>query len=533
LLVVAAGCAGRIEGDPGGGGGTVPTGALLPARVRRLTNAEYDASVQALLGTSQTPAATSFPPDSRQSGYTVNDAQIVDPVLAKQLSAAAQSLADEASMNGTLAQLAPCSDPSGSGGEACARSFIQSFATRAYRRDLASGEADALVTVYHAAADGGSYTDGIGLVVQAALQSASFLYVTELGDGSASSGSATTLTPDEMASSLSFLVAAAPPDQTLLDAAASGRLATPDGREQEARRLMATPAARARLVQLVREWLGIDGIGAIAKDTTVYPSFAGVRDSMDAESVNFVNEVLVNSTGTVGELLGADYTVIDQPLAAVYGVTSAGPTAHTALPASTHRVGILNQGAFLATYAHASESAPVKRGVTVLRRVACVTVPSPTELNIQVTPPVPDPTKTTRERYAIHATDQLCASCHNAIDSIGFAFEDFDGMGALRATENNNPIDSSTTIAIGSDFDGSYPDSAALAQAIASSAQVRACVARQLLRGTVGRSDNSVTPVEDAFVSLWQGLPSDQQGNLVETLVAFIRSPIFAQRSVP
>jgi len=523
-----SGCAGRDSGDPtttgtGGNGGT--SSALLPARIRRLTNAEYDASVQALLGTTQTLAATTFPPDSRQAGFTLNDAQRVDPVLATQLDDAAQALVTEARGNGKLAALSPCADPTG-GAEACARTFITSFGAQVYRRPLTSDEVNALLTVYRTGADGGAYADGIDLTVRAALQSAGFLYLTELGDP-AKQAAVITLTPLELASSLSYLVAAGPPDQALLDAA--GTLATPDGRESQVRRLLQSAGARDRLVRVVREWLGIDGISGTAKDTTVYPAFAGARDAIAAESVDFVNEVMQSSNGAVGDLLGADWSIVGNDLASsYYNVTGAGPGARTKLGA---RRGILNQGAFLSVYAHASESAPVLRGVAVLRRIGCVTIQSPTELNINVTPPVPDPAKTTRERYAIHATDQLCKTCHDPIDSVGFTFEGFDGMGAARTMENGKPVDSSSTLALGVDFDGSYADSNALATALAGSASVRACVARQLFRASAGRSDDTVQPAEDRFVQVWQGLPAGNQDKMVEMLVAYVRSPLFTQRS--
>ncbi len=151
------GCMGSISGPlgstGGGGGGSATAGVpLLPARIRRLTDAEYDASVQALLGTSQTPSKA-FPPDSRQGSFTLNDAQRVDPVLAKQLDVAAVALVGEARGNGTLARLAPCADPGGAGA-GCATTFIQSFGARAYRRALTTDESAALLAVYHAAADG-------------------------------------------------------------------------------------------------------------------------------------------------------------------------------------------------------------------------------------------------------------------------------------------------------------------------------------------------------------------------------------------
>jgi hypothetical protein len=556
LLAACAGgwaaCAGQIVEPSGGAGGSVGVAgsvggagsgvggamaALIPARIRRLTNAEYDASVQALLGTQKTLAVSTFPPDARQGGFTLNDAQRVDPVLAKQLSAAAEALVAEATTSGTLTRLAPCADPQG-GGPACAKTFIQSFGAAAYRRPLTDVEAADLAMLYAAGADGAAYVDGLGLVVRGALQSAGFLYLTELGDGAGPSPTpAFDLGAFETASALSYLVAAGPPDEPLLQAARAGQLSGADAREQQARRLLATPAAETRLVRVVREWLGIDGVADVAKDTTVYPDFAGVRPSMDAESINFITEVTRAGTGTVAELLGASFSVIDGPLAAVYGVAlgtdkSAGGQARTSLEGVGRR-GILNQGAFLSTFAHASETAPVLRGVAVMRRVGCLSVPSPTSLNIVVTPPVPDPAKTTRQRFEIHATDKLCAGCHTAIDGIGFSFEGYDAMGRARTMDAGHPVDKATVVATGADFDGSYADSDALAVALAASADVRTCVARQLFRASTGRSDGSIGASEDAFIDVWRAQPAALQGNLVETIVAYVRSPSFTRRRSP
>jgi hypothetical protein len=521
---------------------------LLPPSVRRLTTAEYDASVQALLGTTQTPS-TNFPPDSRQiGGYTLNDAQRIDPVLAKALDDAAQALVTEARGNNKLATLAPCSNPTAQG-ETCAKTFINSFGAKAFRRAVAADELADLVVLYHAGADSpGTYNEGIDLVARGILQSVGFIYVTALGS-SASSG-AISLTTDELASNLSYLVSGSPPDQTLIDAGTAGSLAMADGREQQVRRLLGTQPGRDRMVRVVREWLGVDQIAATAKDATVYSKFTtAVRTSMDTETKKFIDEVVQRSTGTVGELMSANWSIIDSTLAPIYGVTSAGATAHTMLP---KRLGILNQAAFLSVYAHAQETAPVLRGVAVMRRVACITMPDPTTLNIVVVPPMPDPSKSTRDRYAIHATDTACASCHDTIDQIGFSFELFDGMGAQRPAGTtagtladshlgangmltNTNTTSSTTIASNTafptDFAGTYADSNALATALGSSAEVRECLARQFFRSSSGRNDTTVANAEQSFVDAWKQMPADAQGKFIEVLVAYVRSPLFDSRS--
>jgi Protein of unknown function (DUF1588) len=168
--------------------------------------------------------------------------------------------------------------------------------------------------------------------------------------------------------------------------------------------------------------------------------------------------------------------------------------------------------------------------VAMVRRLACIEMASPTELNIQIVPPVPDPSKTTRERFAVHSTDPVCASCHNKIDGFGFAFENFDGEGRLRSKEGTKDINSKTTLAIGADFDGTYDDSSALVVKMASSQIVRACFARHLFRASAANSEQSNRAVEESFINAWNGLPPAQQGNILEVLVAWLGSDTFVQR---
>lgn len=517
--------AGAGTGAVGGGvdlpPGTTPL-SLLPAGVRRLTNAEYESSVRALLGVGL-PADVIFPPDARQDGFTRNDAQRVDPVFAKQIAAVAASLGENAKSRAM--ELAPCSDSPA--GEACAQSFIETFGARAYRRTLTTEEVDGLVAVYRVGADGGTYADGIGLVVEAMLQSAGFLYETEIGDGTAFDP--IILAPHELASSLSYLITGQPPDATLMEVADSGALATPEGRVEQAWRLLQSGAsARTTILRIVREWLGIDRITETAKDTNVYPAFEALRPAMANEVENFISEVVTGSSGTVGELLGADWTMAEANLASgFYGVSGSGRVSL----AGTGRRGILNQGAFLSVYAHASESAPVFRGVAVLKRIACSPPQSPADLNIDVIPPAPDPSLTTRDRFGEHVADQTCAGCHALIDGIGFTFENFDGMGASRnGMENGQPVNTATTLELGLDFDGNYANSDELAAAISQSPTVRACFARHLFHAMTGSSGTAYQPSEDSYVAAWRVDSEAESGKIIESILAYVKSPLFAYR---
>jgi hypothetical protein len=196
-------------------------------------------------------------------------------------------------------------------------------------------------------------------------------------------------------------------------------------------------------------------------------------------------------------------------------------------------VGILNQAAFLATYANAQESHPIFRGVAVARRVVCHALDSPASLDIQVVPPAPDPLKTTRERFSMHATDATCAGCHAVIDPLGFAFEHFDAMGRYREFDNARPVDSAVELEVATDFDGSYADSNELARALAASDTVRECFARFMFRAASATGDSAATPGEEEFIEFWHTLPEAARGNIVETLIAYVRAPSFGLRRPP
>jgi len=183
VLLGALGCQsakGGVEApvemkNPGSGGGggaqNLPPGAplppgeqataLLPARIRRLSDAEYQASVSALVGAAADGIAADFVPDSRQSGFTLNEAQRVDPVFAGQLATAATSLAAE--LRKHVGDQAPCPNPA-TDADKCAQAFITKFGLQAYRRPLADDEVAQLMTVFHTALDGGTYDEGIELV---------------------------------------------------------------------------------------------------------------------------------------------------------------------------------------------------------------------------------------------------------------------------------------------------------------------------------------------------------------------------------
>jgi hypothetical protein len=165
-----------------------------------------------------------------------------------------------------------------------------------------------------------------------------------------------------------------------------------------------------------------------------------------------------------------------------------------------------------------------------LRRLSCVDIEIPTSLDVEIVPPIPDPTQTTRERFSVHSEDASCAQCHSLIDPLGFSFEQFDSMGALRTEENGKLVDSSGEVAINHDFDGAYGSSTELATALATSADVRECFARHVFRASAGEAQGA-EPTEDAFIESWSKLDETVQKSLFEILVHLAVSDLSVYRS--
>ena len=127
--------------------------------------------------------------------------------------------------------------------------------------------------------------------------------------------------------------------------------------------------------------------------------------------------------------------------------------------------------------------------------------------------------------------DQTCAGCHALIDGIGFTFENFDGMGASRnGIENGQPVNTATTLELGLDFDGNYANSDELSVALSQSAAVRACFARHLFHAMTGASGAAYQPSEDSYVSAWRDDSEAESGKIIDSILAYVKSPLFAYR---
>src|SRR5262245_23748121 len=198
---------------PGGASSAPPcvTAAPSPSPLRRLTRVEYNNTVRDLLGVDLSPA-DAFPADQVTGGFANNATVLaISPLLAEKYLEAAEALAAEAVKKPALV---PC-QPASATDEACARQFIARFGRRAYRRPLGPEDTDRLLRAFRAGAAEGTFTAGIELVIQTALQSPSFLHRLEFGAPGQAGAKLVALTQHELAARLSYFLWASMPDPTL------------------------------------------------------------------------------------------------------------------------------------------------------------------------------------------------------------------------------------------------------------------------------------------------------------------------------
>jgi hypothetical protein len=210
---------------------------------------------------------------------------------------------------------------------------------------------------------------------------------------------------------------------------------------------------------------------------------------MRQESEAFIDDVVWNGDGTLAALFGAPYTFANAALAQYYGISGVSGAGFTKVALDpTQRGGVLTQGGLLSLLAKPNQTSPVHRGKFVREQILCQPLPPP-PANLQITPPELSTTLTTRERFTQHAADPYCNTCHHLMDPIGLGFESFDGAGVFRATENGQAVDASGRIDDAGDATGTFDGPLALGQRLASSSDVRACVATQWFRYGYGRAE--------------------------------------------
>jgi len=443
-------------------------------RLWRLTHAQYDRTVRALLGLEAAPGE-GFAPDEVVDGFDNDaDALAVDPLLADQYRAAAEALAYQADLDPLL----PCEGTEDTEDTACAAAFIEDFGLRAFRRPLSPADIERYLDVWALAASDG-FDEGARWVIIAMLQSPHFLYRSELGVQEGSGEYA--LTDWEIASELSYLLWGAPPDERLLAAADAGALQTAAQLREQVDRMLRDERALETAASFVEDWLLLGRLETVSREGLT----EALRASMAAETRALVAEV-AQQGGDLSELMRARYTYVDAGLAEHYGLSGDG---WVSLDGERYG-GLLTQGSVLTTHALSDGSSPIHRGALIRERLLCEPLPPPPP-NLDTSPPEVDPTLSTRERYAEHASNPECAACHTLIDPIGFGLEHYDGLGRWRDRDAGAAVDASGFVDFVA-FDGAFD----LAEVLLEEPRFRSCFVETWRRWGTGGDACATDPGE-------------------------------------
>ena len=476
MLVLGAGCIGDIgdpgEDGPGGPGSGVLVcgdGGVHVARhpLRRLTATQYNNTIRDLFGDSD------FEAELDEGGEIITEREV------RQLRDNAEVITGRSSA--WTETVFPC-DVDGGADETCLNDFLDGFAARAFRRPLSDDERAALVTVYNDALGIGTFREAMETVLQVVLQSPAFVYMFETG--SPSLETVHLLTDHEIAARLSYFLWNTTPDDELLAAAAAGSLQDKEGLAEQTKRLLADPRAEFAVQRFMSSWMQLDGgilhhaLEEAEKDATLYPEFnPELVAAMRAETEAFIRRTF-EEDGGFDELLSARYAYVNGPLATLYGV--AGPA-----DASTwewveldqsKRSGLLTRAAFLTTFSTKNVTAPIRRGVWVLKEMLCQGLGDPPP-NVNNVPPeggnVDGDTLTVREDVAGKTASTDCSACHGLINPIGFTFENYDAIGRFQTEEVTSglPIDASGHLPESEDVVGAV----ALSDELAALPEARAC----------------------------------------------------------
>ncbi len=349
-----------------------------------------------------------------------------------------------------------CTPASPSGEEECAERILANLARRAYRQPVDADDMKAMMDFYRQARAEGDFEAGIEAALGSILVNPRFLFRIQRDPADLPAGTAYRLEPLELASRLSFFLWSSIPDDELLDLAARGELNRPEVLEAQVRRMLADERRQSLASNFAGQWLYLRNLEAVTPDLRLFPDFDdNLRQALRRETELFF-ESIVREDRSVLELIKADYTYLNERLARHYGIPHVYGSRfrRVSLDPGSQRGGLLRQGSILAVTSYATRTSPVIRGQWVLRNLIG-TPPPPQPPNV---PALADNTVSStlslRERLKEHRANAACASCHELMDPVGFALENFDAVGRWREIEADRAIDASGGLPDGSRFVG-------------------------------------------------------------------------------
>ncbi len=353
--------------------------------------------------------------------------------------------------------------------DACAKRILLALIRLAYRRSATHADLDRILPFYLDARREADFDAGIEAALSAILVSREFLFRVEQDPVGIPPRTAYRISDWELASRLSFFLWSSIPDDELLAMAAYGGLRQPEVLAKQTRRMLADPRSQSLVTNFAGQWLYLRNLDSITPDGRLFPDFDdNLRQAMRRETELLFEETLRDDRSVLN-LLNPDHAWLNERLAKHYDIPHVSgtrfrrvPLAWRTLPASAsdassvgyERGGLLRHGSILTVTSYATRTSPVIRGKWILE-------------NLLGTPPPPPPSDVpaledqtvsaslpVRERLQQHRANAACASCHNVMDPVGFALENYDALGRWRTLEEGQPVDASGGLPDGSQFVG-------------------------------------------------------------------------------
>lgn len=421
-------------------------------QMRRMTEDQYRNSI-----------ADIFSPDIKVVGRFEPDVRIdgLAAVGSSQASISASGYEQYYAMAGRISEqivapeqwdtFMPCdtSDPA-SFDEACTRLIVETYGEKLFRRKFDDQDVNDWTAVTRAAmAQMGDYHQAVGLAIEGMLSSPEFLFIVDTVDRDKSGDMQ--LTGYAKAARLSYFLWNTAPDETLLQAAASGELDTRKGLEAQVDRMLASERLDEGVNAFFEDFLHLDKFETLEKDKLIYRAFNhALAEDARQQVLKFIDYHLLERGTGYTDLFTAKETFVTRPLGMIYEVPVRASEGWEKVTFGENdpRGGLLSHIGFTALHSHPGRSSATLRGIAVRELLLCQSVaPAPAAVNFTVVQDTENPEfKTARARLTQHRTDDACKSCHEFIDPIGLAMETFDGAGRLRMTENGEVIDTSGTI---------------------------------------------------------------------------------------
>lgn len=490
---------------------------LGPSPLRRLSLAEYQATVLELTGVDVGPELGLLPADPRTPFD--NDAleQFASSGLIEGLHLAATHVAQTVTADPELrSQVLGC-DPTGPDDEACLRAFTERFLFGAYRRPPSDEEVERYLLSASVAQDQQDFDAAVEIIIAAALQDPSMVYRIEIGKPVTDRPGVRALDEWELASRLSYFLYGSMPDPQLFAAAEAGELGTAEELGIAAARMLDTDRGRARVQRFHAQWLGYESL----------PHTASLGEAMRAETAALITDIVFESQDSWFALLSAGRTWVTPELAAHYGMQEPADPRWVEYQ-DPQRAGILSHGTVLSNGAKFGDTSPVQRGLFVQRRLLCREIPLPDldDVDTDAPPPATSPDECKLAGYERHREDPTCAACHAHLDPIGFGLEAFDAAGRKRLHEPDRPecpIDGIGELA----GIGSFSGPAELGEHLQVSPDLEDCLVRHTYRFAVGRDE---TDIETPTIEGLKAQTRDEGWRFDALLLAIVESPSFRYR---